>query len=152
MANWLCVINESNWKVVTAESVWGVMEKDRKKLDRTQIGDFFVFYIKDSRHGLYVRVASVISGIFKVNSKPYTDTSPLFAVSGVLKDKFIYRVRIEPVVVPLKSLDFRSIVSKLTFPKNKKKWFLSLQVAMREIPNRDFAFIESCLKKRQPLT
>jgi predicted RNA-binding protein len=150
MSCWLCVVDESNWNVVTVENVWGVKEKDRKKLDRTQVGDFLVFYIKDSKQD-DIRKDSVISGIFKINSKPYTDPHPLFAFSNELKDKFVYRVKIEPVIVPPKPLDFRSIVSKLRFPKNKKKWFLSLQVAMRELPYNDFAFIMSSLKKNAAL-
>jgi predicted RNA-binding protein len=141
---WLCITTEEHWNVIRDKRIWAVVEKDRKKLDRVVIGDFLVFYVKQ-RVIDDETLTPQIRGIFKVNSKPYTDSTRVF-VSPPSKEIFTYRVKIHPIIVPNEAVDFKVIIPKLRFIKNKKKWFLYLQIAMRTIPEEDYNLLMTALK------
>ena len=120
------------------------MEKDRKKLDRVAIGDFLVFYVKQRVIDDEI-ISPQIRGIFKVNSKPYKDSTRVF-VSPPSEEGFTYRVNIHPIITPNEAIDFKAIMPKLRFIRNKKKWFLYLQFTMRTIPEEDCNLLMTALK------
>ena len=62
--------NEENWNVAQSKRVWGVAEKDRKKLERTKVGESLVFFIKQKRENDEI-TGPQIRGIFMVASKPF---------------------------------------------------------------------------------
>jgi predicted RNA-binding protein len=64
----------------------------------------------------------------------FTDPSRLF------KGKvYPLRIRLRPIAVFSKPLDFRELVPKLGFIKNKRMWVGHIRgKAMREIPKGDF--------------
>lgn len=144
MDSWLCITSEENWKAAKSKRVWGLAEKDRKKLERVKVDDSLVFYIKQ-RIENDETIGPQIKGIFKVASEAFFSEERIFTSSP--DEIFPWRIRIEPVAIPKKSLDFKKLVPKLQFIKNKKKWFLYLQVAMRTIPKEDFDLTKSAIMR-----
>lgn len=133
--HWLCITNEANWAVVKTKKVWGVNSKHEKVMNMVEKDDKLVFYVKPLR----------IGGIFTAISKPYKDETPIF--SG---GEFPYRVKIKPLVLPKKFLDFYSLFGRLKFitQKKKKGWGGHLQgKAMRIIPKEDFDLIKRELER-----
>lgn len=137
---WLCVTTEENWNIIKDKKIWAVKEKDLKKLDKVAIGDPLVFYVK--QRAIEDKIfGPKIGGICMVDSKSFKDSTRVFT-NPPAQEKFVYRVNIQPIIANAE-LDFKTIVPKLKFIKNKKKWFLSLQVAMRRIPKEDYDLITS---------
>ena len=146
MMYWLCITTEENWKVARKLKVWGVAQKDRKKLwDKLEINDFLVFYVKQ-RKELGQTIGPTINGISKVTSDPIWSEEKIFR-GLVPQEKFPWRVKIEHVKIPKEPIDFRKLVPKLKFIKKKRKWFVYLQRAMRTIPKEDFDMILSTVRK-----
>ena len=123
-----------------SKRVWGVAEKDKKKLERTKVGESLVFYIKQKKENDEI-TGPQIRGIFMVASKPFYSEEKNFPGDKI----FPWRIKIELVAVPKEPLEFMKLVPKLQFIKNKEKWFRHLQFAMRTIPKLDFDLIESAI-------
>jgi len=133
MNYWLCITNETNWKIVKSKKVWGVTDRHKDKIIITKEGDKLVIYIKPMKVG----------GIFEVVSKPFREESPIF------KDEaYPNRVRIKPILVPDQLLEFRELVNKLHFITQKRMWGGHLQgKAMKLIPKEDFELIKERLEQ-----
>jgi len=136
---WLCITNEENWKVIKNTHIWGVSDRHRKKIERVRIGDFMIFYIKPVK----------IGGIFKVISEPFESGKALFTWQGVSgQEVFPYRVKIKPVILPQEPIEFRPLIQKLRFIRNKRLWVGHiLGKTMRLIPKEDYELIKSALLK-----
>jgi len=133
---WLCVTNEENWRVVKKRLVWGVSGRYRAKMESVEIGDFLIFYVKPLR----------IGGIFVAASEPFTSTEKVFSSEGFSeKEVFPYRVRLKPLIVPDKPVDFKPLIPKLKFITNKEMWTGHLRGAMRTIPEEDFNLIKETI-------
>lgn len=139
MNTWLCMTNEENWEVIKSKRIWAVAEKDIMKIQRVNVGDFLVFYVKRRRG----KTEPQIRSIFEAASEPFSSKEKDF----VTKEKFPWRIKIKPSVIPRTPLQFTKLVQNLQFIKNKKKWFRHLQVAMRTIPKEDFDLIKSALTR-----
>lgn len=138
MDPWLCITNEENWKVIRSKRIWAVAEKDVMKIQRVNVGDFLVFYVKQKIEN-HEKTEPQIKGIFEATSEPFLSEKIDFPAI----ERFPWRIRIKPLVVPKKPLQFKKLIPNLQFIRNKKKWFLHLQFAMRTIPERDFDLIQS---------
>lgn len=147
MNYWLCITNEENWNVIKAENIWGVSEGHKNQLSKVEIGDFLVFYLKQEKIGDRV-LPSRISGIFKVTSESFKDKKGIFSPIGFGDELFPYRVRLEPVIIPRESIEFKPLIQSLKFIKNKKKWWGHIQgKALRTIPEEDFELIRSKIRE-----
>jgi len=135
---WLCVVNQRNWSVVRRELVWGVPRRHRNKLASVRKGDVLIFYIKGSK----------IGGIFQVVSDPYVDETRIFDTTGFPEtEKFPYRVKLKPVIVSKKLIDFRPLVGMMSFITNKRLWGLHLLgKAMIKISQKDFEILKQTLE------
>lgn len=143
---WLCITTNENWNAIKAKEIWAVKESDQKKLDRLTIRDLLVFYVKQRSDNDNI-VGPQIKAVFQVDSTPFHDSTKLLPDS-IPRERFTYRVRIKPVIVAREGVDFKEIVPKIGFIKNKEKWFLYLQTAMRSIPKRDFDLLLSALESK----
>jgi len=130
---WLCITNERNWKVIRERKVWGTGSKET--LSRVNMGDKLIFYLKREELGK-VRKEPRIVGIFEVCSEIFEDSSPIF-------DKaYRYRVKLKPIKILKKPLEFKPLVPRLKFIKNKKNWGGELRgKSMRKLPEEDFRLI-----------
>jgi predicted RNA-binding protein len=131
---WLCVTNEDNWRVIRKENMWGVSDIHQDKLTQTKVGDRLVFYVKPMR----------IGGIFEVIAEPFQEDKEIF-LGGV----YPHRIRLKPIIIPDKFLDFRPLISELRFIKKKSpRWGAYLQgKAMRTIQKEDYELIKNKLKE-----
>jgi len=99
-------------------------------------GDTLVVYVMQHRRGKQV-VPLRIAGVYEVVSEPYGDSRPLFKpYSG--NRTYPYRVRLKPVKIARKVVDFRELIPRLKFIKNKVYWTRSLRQTMRRIPPEDY--------------
>ena len=133
MKHWLCVTDESNWRIINSKKVWGVSDRHKDKIAMTKENDKLVFYVKPMR----------IGGIFEVISNHFREENPIFK-GGI----YPYRVKIRPLIIPKQFLEFRPLVGKLHFITQKKMWGGHLQgKAMKLIPKEDFELIEEKLRQ-----
>lgn len=84
-----------------------------------------------------------IGGIFEVTSTPFQENREIF-LGGI----FPHRIRLKPIVVPNKFLDFRPLIGDLRLIKRKgSRWGACLQgKAMRVIQMEDYELIENKLR------
>lgn len=142
MTYWLCITNRENWEVVKEKNVWGVPRRHRNTIAKVNPGDKLVFYVKQERKDKQVLEPKIV-GIFEVASEPYEDSTRIFK-GHVPNETYPLRVKIRPV--KLGEVEFKSLIPKLKFITNKKRWSGHLMgKAMREIPEEDYKLIESLL-------
>ena len=136
---WLCITTRENWEVVRRNNIWGVEERHRKVISRVNVGDKLVFYVKQEVHGKE-KLPPMIVGIYEVLSKPYRDDTKIF------KDRlYPWRIKIKPIKIG--EVEFKPLIPKLKFIKNKDGWTGYLMgKAMREIPEEDYNLLNRVLK------
>ena len=135
---WLCITTRENWRIIKERNIWGVEERHLKTLRRVKIGDKLVFYIKQ-KIGKGEVYPPMIAGIYEVASEPFMDEEKIF--SGGL---YPWRIRIKPI--KFGEIEFKPLIPRLKFIKNKKKWTGHLMGrAMREIPEEDYMLIYELL-------
>jgi len=135
---WLCITTRANWEIVKTKNIWGVEPRHLKTLQRVKIGDKLVFYVKQEVHGRE-KLPPMLVGIFEVTSEPFKDETKIF--TGGL---YPWRIKIKPI--KLGEVEFKPLIPKLKFIKNKDKWTGHLMgKAMREIPKEDYELIFSLI-------
>jgi len=81
----------------------------------------------------------MLVGTFEVVSEPFKDESRIF--TGGL---YPWRIKIKPI--KLGEVEFKPLIPRLKFIKNKDKWTGHLMgKAMREIPKEDYELIFSLM-------
>ena len=142
MAYWLCITTEENWKVIREKNIWGVPDRHKNTIAKVKPGDKLVIYIKQERVNNEVK-GSMIVGAYEVVSEPFKDSTRIFSSKSLKRNEtFPYRVKIKPVKIFDKPIEFKPLIPKLKFITNKKKWTGHLMgKAMREIPEEDFELI-----------
>jgi predicted RNA-binding protein len=133
MKYWLCVTNQENWEVIKERNIWGVEERHRNTISKVKPGDKLLIYVmgtKKDDESLLPRIVAVYEAVSEV----FIDSSRIF------KGKvYPLRIRLRPIAVFSKPLDFRELVPRLSFIKNKRFWVGHIRgKAMREIPKGDF--------------
>jgi predicted RNA-binding protein len=133
MKYWLCVTNQENWEVIKERNIWGVEERHRNTISKVKPGDRLLIYVmgtKKENESLSPRIVAVYEAVSEV----FIDSSRIF------KGKvYPLRIRLRPIAVFSKPLDFRELVPRLSFIKNKRFWAGHIRgKAMREIPKGDF--------------
>ena len=147
MDYWLCVTNEDNWRVVVSDGVWGVSERFKRSLERVKPGDKLVFYlVQERREGELV--PSRIVGVMSVVSEPFIEEKRIFKPAGSAGEKiFPCRVKVSRELIPGRWVEFKPLVDKLKFIKNKRYWTGALRRAMVKIPKEDYELLVQELKK-----
>ncbi|MEG9194153.1 MAG: EVE domain-containing protein [Candidatus Methanoglobus sp.] len=133
MKYWLCVTNQENWEVIKEKNIWGVEERHRNAISKVKPEDRLLIYVmgtKKENETLPPRIVAAYEAVSEV----FTDPSRRFK-----RKLYPLRVRLRPIAVFSKPLDFRELVPKLGFIKNKRMWVGHIRgKAMREIPKGDF--------------
>ncbi len=145
MAYWLCITNEANWKVIREKNVWGVPERHKNTIAKVKPGDKLLIYLKQERVDKNEVKEPRIVAIYEVVSEPFKDSTRIFSSKGMRSNEtFPWRVKIRPVKIFDKPIEFKPLIPKLKFITNKKKWSGHLMgKAMREIPKEDYELIMS---------
>ena len=135
---WLCVANLENWEIIQKEKVWGVSAKNRRLLDRTEINDILIFYVKTRK----------LAGIFKITSKPFESKKQVFVSKGFSnKENFSYRVRIEPLIVPRELKDFGILIPKLGWETKHGAWRGNVRKAMSRVAEPNYKIIRRSIEE-----
>jgi len=140
MTYWLCIANEENWKVIKKRNVWGVPERYKNTIARVKPGDKLLVYLKQEKVG---DKPSRIVAVYESISDAFKDSTRIFSSKGLRSDEvFPWRVKIKPVKIFGKPVEFKPLIPKLKFITNKRKWSGHLMgKAMREIPEEDYNLI-----------
>ena len=131
---WICSVNRQNFDKVIQHNVWGVTDRFKGNLQKTEEGDHLLFYIYGEQ---------TIGGAFQIKKGPYRDSKAIF--SG---GTFSHRVGIAPVILPKNPLPFNpELRARLQFITNKARWSGHLRQAMRTIPEEDYELIVKNLEE-----
>lgn len=144
MTYWLCITNEENWHVVKEKNIWGVAERHKNTITKVKRGDELLFYLKQKKIGEELK-ESRITGIFEANSEVFEDGTRIFKVpKGMINETFPLKIKLTPVKILEKPVEFKPLIPKLKFITNKQKWAGHLMgKAMRTIPEEDFELIRN---------
>ena len=145
MTYWLCITTEENWKVIKDRNIWGVPERHKNTIMKVKPGDKLLIYLKQENVKGEVK-PSRIAGAYEVISEPFKDSTRIFSSKGMRNsgETFPWRVKIKPIKIFDKPVEFKPLIPKLKFITNKRKWTGHLMgKAMREIPEEDFKLILS---------
>ena len=144
MAYWLCITTEENWNVIKQKNVWGVQEKHRNTIGKVKIGDKCLIYVILTKKDDEI-IPPRIMAAYEITSEVFVDRSRIFKPPARNKSEtFPLRIKLKPIKIFEKPVDFKSLIPKLRFIKNKQKWTGHIQgKAMREIPEEDYNLILS---------
>jgi predicted RNA-binding protein len=133
MRYWLCVTNQENWEVIREKNIWGVEERHRNTISKVRPGDKLLIYVMSTKKDNESLPPKIVAA-YEAISETFTDSSRIF--KGKL---YPLRIRLRPIAVFSKPLEFRELVPRLSFIKNKRFWVGHIRgKAMREIPKGDF--------------
>ena len=139
MKFWLCITTEENWNVVKQKNVWGVQEKHRNTIAKVKPGDKCLIYVISTKKDDKI-IPPRIMAAYEVISEVFVDRSRIFKPPARdRKETFPLRIKLKPIKIFEKPIDFKSLIPKLKFITNKRKWTGHIQgKAMREIPEEDY--------------
>ena len=141
MTHWIASSNRDNQKILEKKHVWGVPKRNRNLMHRVKPGDTILVYVRQEKEDDTI-LPSAITGAYEVVSEPYEDHSRLFTTPPHMGDEvFPFRMKVRPVAVFAKPLEFKPLIGDLRFITNKTMWSGHLRVAMREIPEEDYHLI-----------
>ncbi len=144
MSYWLCITTEENWKVIKEKNIWGVQQRHKNTIAKVKPGDKCLIYVMSTKRDKDVIPPRIVAA-YEVISEVFEDRSRIFkSPSGKSSEIYPYRIKLKPIKIFEKPLDFKSLIPELKFIKNKKRWTGHIQgKAMREIPKEDFKLILS---------
>jgi|GEM_PF-110056 len=142
MKYWFCITTEDNWKVIRDKNVWGVPERHKNIIAKVKPGDKLLIYAKQEKIGDELKESRGVA-IYEVLSEVFRDSKKIFKTpKGMGNEVFPYRIKIKPIKIFSKPIEFKPLIPKLKFISNKRKWSGHLMgKAMREIPKEDFELI-----------
>ena len=142
MAYWFCITNEDNWKVIKQKNVWGVPERHKNTIAKVKPGDKLLIYVKQERDKDEVKEPRIVA-VYEAASEVFRDSSRIFKTpKGMGNETFPLRIKLKPVKIFDKPIEFKPLIPKLKFITNKRKWSGHLiGKAMREIPEEDYRLI-----------
>ena len=141
MTHWIASSNRDNNKILDQKHIWGVPRRNKTLMQRVKPGDTILVYVRQEKED-DTTLPSAITGAYEVVSEPYEDHSRLFVTPPQMGDEvFPFRMKVRPVAVFAKPLEFKPLIPDLKFITNKMMWSGHLRIAMREIPEEDYQFI-----------
>ncbi|USH00038.1 EVE domain-containing protein [Thermococcus argininiproducens] len=145
MPYWLCITNRENWKIIKNNNIWGVPEKRHKNtLLKVKPKDKVIIYIKQEKDQEGNTLEPKIVAIYEVVSEPFKDSKKVFKAPKNSNETYPWRIKLK--LIKSGEIEFKPLIPKLSFIKNKKKWSTHLfGKAMREIPEEDYKLIEKLL-------
>jgi len=142
MTYWLCITTEDNWKVIREENVWGVPERHKNTISKVKPGDRLLIYLKQERDKDIIKEPRIVA-VYEAASEVFKDSKRIFKTPpGMGNETFPLRIKLKPVKIFKKPVEFKPLIPKLKFIKNKRMWTGHLMgKAMREIPEDDYRLI-----------
>jgi len=142
MSYWIYVTNSNNWGVTQKTNILGVSARYKNALSRVKKGDKCLVYVK----GEVIagdRIEPKLVAQYEIASTVFEDSKKLFnAPPNIADETFNFRIRLKPVEIWEKPIEFKPLVPKLAFIKNKKNWALHIRGrAIVEIPEDDYHLI-----------
>jgi len=133
---WLLIGSEEYWIYLLKEGYWALKKRWKRKSNKIKKGDKAVAYVK------YV---SAIYGILSIVSDPYEERKSILEEDT---DLFPIRFKIKPELVLENPKSIKPLINRLSFIKNKKRWYSYFQTSIRELSKEDFELIYSYLKRK----
>ncbi|MFA4877048.1 MAG: EVE domain-containing protein [Methanoregula sp.] len=140
---WLAITNHENWDIVKKKNIWGVAKRHLKTIERVKEGDTLLIYVSRKEIDRHKFSPVVITGVFEITSSVFQNYSPLFKTpDNMKKEIFPYRIKLKTKNIFKEPIEFKSLVPKLNFIKNKEFWGLHIRGrAMRSITEEDYNLI-----------
>ncbi len=147
MSYWLCITTEDNWKVIKQKNIWGVAERHKNAIAKVKPGDKLLIYLKQERDKDEVKEPRIVA-VYEAVSEVFRDSSRIFKPpKGMGNETFPLRIKLRPVKIFDKPVEFKPLIPKIKFITNKKKWSGHLMgKAMKEIPEDDYNLVMSEVK------
>ena len=114
----------------------GVSERFKNIIQKVRQEDKLVFYVMQTRKNSEI-IPSRIAGTFEAVSEPFKDSAKIFKKYKT-ESTFPYRVKIKPLRIFDELIEFKKLVPKLGFIKNKRYWVGSLRRAMILVSEKDY--------------
>ena len=136
MNYWIFITNPENWGVTKEKKVVGYAERYKNALSRVHKGDKCL---------IYVTKESIVNGEYEIGSDVYDDEKSIFhAAPTAPTEVFPLRLKLKLVTSSPRQTDFKPLIPKLSFIKNKQKWAGTFQGnACLSIPEQDYRIIVS---------
>lgn len=142
---WIFAVTAENWQVIKENKIYG-SPKDLSRL--VQKGDYLIFYVK--LKGADPSIAGKFVGVYKVVSDWIKEDKPLWP-DEEKAGKVLYPFRVKLELVKLGVADFKALVPKLNFIRNKLAPYAYMVGTpanlKRPIPVEDFNVMMSELKE-----
>ncbi len=128
--------------MIKQKNVWGVAERHKNTIAKVKLGDKLLIYLKQEKIGTEIKEPRIVAA-YEVVSEPFKDPTKIFKTpKGMGNEIFPWRVKIRPIKIFAKPIEFKPLIPKLKFITNKKKWSGHLMgKAMREISEEDYELI-----------
>ncbi len=146
MTYWIVPIQEDMWDVILSRGIYGYKDDISNYVKE---GDLLVIYVSKYYAKKY---GGKIVGVVRTTSGWFKDDTPIYP-EEVIRNRgiFVYRVKVEPIVVGV--CDFKLIIDKVVFIEDKSQMAKYLRNApanmKRPIPDGDGKIIEECLKEEK---
>ncbi len=138
MVRWFASSNRDNWEIIRKKNIWGIPKRNKSIIERVKPGDSILIYVAQKKEGDTILPSAVV-GAFEIVSEGYEDVKPIFITPESMGDEvFPNRVKLKPIKIFKEPVEFKPLIPKLEFIKNKIMWTGHIRVAMREIPEGDY--------------
>ena len=123
--------------------MWGVADRHKNTIAKVKPGDKCLIYVMSTKKDKEVIPPRIVAA-YEVASEVFRDSTRIFKSPPGKNEAYPLRIKLKPIKIFEKPVDFKSLISDLKFIKNKKKWVGHIQgKAMREIPEEDYNLILS---------
>lgn len=147
MIRWFASTNRENWEIIQKKNIWGIPKRNKAIIERVKPGDSLIIFVSQKKIEDKI-LPSAITGIYEICSDGYEDVNPIFKTPEKMgMEIFPYRVKLKPIQIFSRPLEFKPLIPKLNFIKNKNQWSGHLRVAMRPIPEEDYQTILKAAKQ-----
>jgi predicted RNA-binding protein len=147
MAHWICVTNSANWKITKEKKLLGAPRRNKNALSRVKPGDKCLIYVMSETVNRAAK-PSEITAEYQAISKCFKDGKKIFHPPlNAPNETFSLRIRLKPLRIFKKPVEFKPLIYGLGFIPNKERWGLSFKGrAVIEIPEADYELIISHLE------
>jgi predicted RNA-binding protein len=133
---WLLVGEDDTWASLLGNGYWAIRRTWKKKARKIRKGDKAVAYVK---------FFSAIYGTVEIISDSYYDENT--SILGEPPGSYPIRFKIKPDIFLKEPTSIRPLIRKLSFIRNKERWYGYFQTSLKEISKEDCELIISHLQK-----
>jgi predicted RNA-binding protein len=123
MNHWIYVTTSDNWGVTKKRNLLGVPERNKNVIGRLRKGDRCLVYVKQERVSGQVSGAQIV-GAYEIASDVFYDPTKVFSTPRGMyeKETFSLRMKMKPLSIFEKPIEFKPLVQKLAFIRNKNNY------------------------------